>query len=89
MTQKELAEIIGIQEQQIQRYEANHYSSASFDRLQEIATALNIEIVQAVMERRTDAETRQTRPSAGFMKGSGKILGDIITPVEQPWEVLQ
>jgi Helix-turn-helix len=30
MTQKELAEKIGIREQQIQRYEANHYNSASF-----------------------------------------------------------
>ena len=89
MTQKELAEKIGVQEQQIQRYEANHYSAASFDRLQEIATALNIEIVQAVMERRTDAETRRTRPSAGCMKGSGEILGDLVAPIEQPWEVLQ
>jgi HTH-type transcriptional regulator / antitoxin HipB len=51
MTQKELAEIIGVQEQQIQRYEANHYSSTSFDRLQLIASALQIEITQAVMQR--------------------------------------
>ncbi len=29
------------------------------------------------------------RPPAGFMKDSGKILGDIISPIEQPWEVLQ
>jgi HTH-type transcriptional regulator / antitoxin HipB len=51
MTQKELAEKIGIREQQIQRYEANHYNSASFDRLRSIAHALNIEITQAVMQR--------------------------------------
>jgi HTH-type transcriptional regulator / antitoxin HipB len=50
MTQKELAEKIGIQEQQIQRYEASHYKSANFDRLQAIATALKIEITQAVMQ---------------------------------------
>ena len=50
LTQKELAEKIGVQEQQIQRYEASSYSCASFDRLQAIATALNIEITQAVME---------------------------------------
>jgi HTH-type transcriptional regulator / antitoxin HipB len=31
MTQKELADKIGVQEQQIPRYEANHYNSASFD----------------------------------------------------------
>ena len=50
MTQKELADKIGVREQQIQRYEANHYNSASFDRLRSIATALNIEITQAVMQ---------------------------------------
>ncbi len=50
MTQKELADKIGLQEQQIQRYEASHYSSASFDRLRAIATALKIEITQAVMQ---------------------------------------
>jgi HTH-type transcriptional regulator / antitoxin HipB len=50
MTQKELAEKIGIKEQQIQRYEASHYSSASFDRLRSIASALKIEITQAVMQ---------------------------------------
>jgi HTH-type transcriptional regulator / antitoxin HipB len=50
MTQKELAEKIGVQEQQIQRYEASHYSSASFDRLRSIASALKIEITQAVMQ---------------------------------------
>ncbi|WP_310426542.1 helix-turn-helix transcriptional regulator [Chamaesiphon sp. VAR_48_metabat_135_sub] len=51
MTQKELADKIGVREQQIQRYEASLYSSASFDRLRAIATALNIEITQAVMQR--------------------------------------
>jgi HTH-type transcriptional regulator / antitoxin HipB len=50
MTQKDLAEKIGIQEQQIQRYEANHYSSTSFGRLRAIASALRIEITQAVMQ---------------------------------------
>lgn len=31
----------------------------------------------------------KARPPAGFMKNNGKILGDIISPVEQPWQVLQ
>jgi HTH-type transcriptional regulator / antitoxin HipB len=31
LTQKDLADKIGVREQQIQRYEANHYNSASFD----------------------------------------------------------
>jgi HTH-type transcriptional regulator / antitoxin HipB len=50
LTQKDLAEKIGVQEQQIQRYEANHYGSASFDRLRTIASALKVEITQAVMQ---------------------------------------
>jgi HTH-type transcriptional regulator / antitoxin HipB len=50
MTQKDLADKIGVREQQIQRYEASLYSSASFDRLRSIAAALNIEIAQAVMQ---------------------------------------
>lgn len=50
MTQKELAEKIGVQEQQIQRYEANAYHAVSFDRLQEIMTALSITVQQAVMQ---------------------------------------
>jgi HTH-type transcriptional regulator / antitoxin HipB len=50
LTQKDLAEKIGVQEQQIQRYEANHYGSASFDRLRTIANALKVEITQAVMQ---------------------------------------
>ena len=50
MTQKDLAEKIGVREQQIQRYEASLYSCASFDRLRSISLALNIEITQAVMQ---------------------------------------
>ncbi len=42
MTQKELAAKIGVQEQQIQRYEADRYASASLARLTEIARALEI-----------------------------------------------
>jgi antitoxin (DNA-binding transcriptional repressor) of toxin-antitoxin stability system len=29
------------------------------------------------------------RPTYGFMQGKGEIHGDIITPIEQLWEVLQ
>ena len=50
MTQKELAEKIGVQEQQIQRYEANNYRAVGFDRLQEVMSALDIRISQAVMQ---------------------------------------
>lgn len=28
------------------------------------------------------------RPPFGFMKGIGEVTGDIVSPIEQPWEVL-
>jgi HTH-type transcriptional regulator / antitoxin HipB len=50
MTQKELAEKIGVQEQQIQRYEANNYCAVGFDRLQEVLSALDVTVSKAVMQ---------------------------------------
>ncbi|MEM9266281.1 MAG: type II toxin-antitoxin system Phd/YefM family antitoxin [Cyanobacteria bacterium P01_F01_bin.13] len=35
------------------------------------------------------AKVPKPRPEFGFMQGSGEILGDIVAPVEQPWEILQ
>ncbi|MBD2080381.1 type II toxin-antitoxin system Phd/YefM family antitoxin [Leptolyngbya sp. FACHB-17] len=35
------------------------------------------------------AQSHKPRPAAGFMKGRDEILGDIVSPIEQPWEVLQ
>ncbi len=50
LTQKDLAEKIGVQEQQIQRYEANNYHAIAFDRLQEVLQALKINFAQTVMQ---------------------------------------
>ena len=44
LTQRQLAERTGVQEQAIQRYEAADYFGARFDRLVEIANALEISI---------------------------------------------
>ena len=44
MTQKELAEKMGVKEQQVQRDEANQYSNAGFHRIAEVADALEIKI---------------------------------------------
>ena len=44
MTQKELAEKMGVKEQQVQQDEANRYSSAGFQRIAAVAEALNIKI---------------------------------------------
>jgi len=43
LTQKELAEKLGIQPQQIQKYEASAYRSASLKRVQEVMKALDLD----------------------------------------------
>lgn len=40
LSQKDLAERLGLQEQQIQRYEATEYASASLTRIKEVVRAL-------------------------------------------------
>jgi len=44
LSQKDLAEKLGMKEQQVQRYEATNYSTASFDRIKEVVDALDIKI---------------------------------------------
>lgn len=46
MSQKDLGDFLGVAEQQIQRYEADRYRSASLDRLTEVADALGVRIVE-------------------------------------------
>jgi hypothetical protein len=40
LSQRELADRLGLKEQQIQRYEATHYASASLSRVAEVVAAL-------------------------------------------------
>lgn len=49
LTQRELAERLSVREQQVQRYEAENYASASLSRLQEVMHALGVEL-QAGLE---------------------------------------
>lgn len=42
LSQRGLADRLGLKEQQIQRYEANDYASASFTRIREIVSALGV-----------------------------------------------
>ena len=44
LTQRDLAGLLGLKEQQIQRYEASDYASASFTRIKEVVSALGIEV---------------------------------------------
>jgi DNA-binding transcriptional regulator YiaG len=48
LTQRELAEQLGVPEQQVQRWEANGYTGVSIERVQEIADALNLEVLETV-----------------------------------------
>lgn len=49
LTQEQLAKRLKLKKQQIQRYEATHYASASLERLIEIARALNVQIKAEVV----------------------------------------
>lgn len=44
LTQKDLAERLDLKEQQIQKYESEYYSTASYRRLREVANALGVRI---------------------------------------------
>lgn len=68
LTQKDLAERMGLAEQQIQRYEATRYASASFRRVQEVARAIGVSLV-ALLDRRTRS------PSLGNLVASLRRLG--------------
>jgi ribosome-binding protein aMBF1 (putative translation factor) len=48
LTQKQLAERLGLKEQQIQRYEASEYATASLERLKQVIRALGIKITEKV-----------------------------------------
>ena len=49
LSQRELADRLGLKEQQIQRYEATDYASASFTRIAEVVSALGMEIDESVL----------------------------------------
>ncbi len=48
LTQRELAQRLGVPEQQVQRWEANSYSGVAIERLQEIADALQLQMLETV-----------------------------------------
>ena len=49
LTQKELAERMGLKEQQIQRYEATEYASASLQRVKAVVQALGLKVREQVI----------------------------------------
>jgi transcriptional regulator with XRE-family HTH domain len=49
LSQRDLAQRLGLKEQQVQRYEATDYRQASLARLLEVATALNVQVREDVL----------------------------------------
>jgi transcriptional regulator with XRE-family HTH domain len=49
LTQKDLAERLGMKEQQVQRYEDTAYASASFARLVEVSRAIGVQVREEVL----------------------------------------
>lgn len=58
MTQKDLAEAIMVQEQQIQRYEQDYYRTASFERIVQILRELSKEICLKIELKKEKAKNR-------------------------------
>ena len=48
LTQKALGERLKVNEQQVQRWEANRYSGVGVERLQEVADALGMDVTETV-----------------------------------------
>jgi DNA-binding transcriptional regulator YiaG len=48
LTQRELADQLGIPEQQVQRWEANSYAGVGIERLQEIADSLKLQVLETI-----------------------------------------
>ncbi len=54
-SQRQLADILGIAEQQVQRYEATEYRSASLARICDVADALDVTVTERLSLRGPDA----------------------------------
>ena len=64
MSQRDLGTFVGVAEQQIQRYEAERYRSASLERLAEIAAALDITVRESAQLR--TAPPTETGPDSAW-----------------------
>lgn len=57
LSQRELGDRLQLKEQQIQRYEATNYRSASLARLQQVAKALGVEVHASLLLHAVASET--------------------------------
>ena len=82
LSQRELAERLGMKEQQIQRYEADGYAGASLNRLQEVMAALGVELEGDVQLPTSDtplSSLRRRLRALGFDRDmvNKRLLGDL------------
>jgi ribosome-binding protein aMBF1 (putative translation factor) len=49
LTQRQLAERLGLKEQQVQRYEASEYATASWQRIRQVVHALGLRLKERVL----------------------------------------
>jgi HTH-type transcriptional regulator/antitoxin HigA len=69
MTQKELADRLGLAEQQIQRWEATNYAGVGVERMQNAADALGARITEKVSFSPRGRATRRARSTADAGRG--------------------
>jgi transcriptional regulator with XRE-family HTH domain len=81
LTQRALAERIGLKEQQIQRYESELYASASLSRLEEVRQALDVEVEAGAQLPSSNSPLRDLRRrlfALGFDRGTvDRLLRDV------------
>lgn len=73
LTQKDLAERLGLSEQQIQRYESTEYASASMSRVLEVARTLGIQIDSRL---EIDPKAVQMLRGVGRSSSQRKLMND-------------
>ncbi|MCU0872749.1 MAG: helix-turn-helix domain-containing protein [Pirellulaceae bacterium] len=71
LSQRDLAERLGLKEQQIQRYEATEYASASLRRIREVVGALGVDLAGRITCA-PPAVVAEESPGYGVAKGTRK-----------------
>lgn len=68
LSQRELAERIGLKEQQIQRYESQEYATASLSRLRRIADALGLRVAEVPKKETTAVEKKKEKETLDWSR---------------------
>jgi transcriptional regulator with XRE-family HTH domain len=80
ITQKELADRLGLAEQQIQRWEATNYAGVAVERMQNVADALGARITEKVSFGPPPSPTRRGRDTAEAGRHTTPSLATVSAP---------